>query len=168
MVNRPKKNTDGAANIRPDRKRCAHCGKDEAHAYCTLCHHYFHNNPRFLPAGEEKLVAFNTGKRDRNGEPIMGPMIANTCFHVWHAGGRAKAWGGTRRGFVPRTNNVRPTVVIAPPGGGTVSSLSGSDNSSFDATDSTVAETIASLESGGAQGAAASWRAILDLPSEGK
>ena len=62
------------------------------------------------------------------------------------------AWGATRPGFVPRTNNVRPNVVIAPPGGGTISSLSGSDNSSCEAADSTVAETIASLESGGAIG----------------
>ena len=56
--------------------------------------------------------------------------------------------GATRPGFVPRTNNVRPNVVIAPPGGGTISSLSGSDNSSCEAADSTVAEMIASLESG--------------------
>ena len=79
-------------------------------------------------------------------------MIANTCFHVWHAAGRAKAWGATRPGFVPRTNNVRPNVVIAPPSGSTISSLSGSDNSSCEAADSTIAETIASLESGGAIG----------------
>ena len=68
----------------------------------------------------------------------------NTCFHVWHADGRAKAWGNTPAGFVPRT-------VVAQPGVGSISSLSGNDdstNSQVDIADSVAAETIAALESG--------------------
>ena len=42
------------------RKRCAQCGKDKTHAYCILCHHYFHNMSRLLPKGEEKLISFPT------------------------------------------------------------------------------------------------------------
>ena len=49
-------------------------------------------------------------------------------------------------GFVPLTNSVQPRVVVIPPGNGTVLSLSGSNNSSFDATVSTVTDTAASLE----------------------
>merc|ERR1712194_69809 len=77
------------------RMRYAQCGKDEAHAYCTLCHHYFHDVPKLLPKGEEKLIAFPTGKRTCDGGPVYG-LVENTCFHVWHASGTAKAWGGSR------------------------------------------------------------------------
>ena len=121
------------------------CGKREAHAKCTLCHHYFHDNPKFLPAGEEKLIAIPTGKRDRDGNPVLGELVMNTCFHVWHADGRAKAWGNTPAGFVPRT-------VVAQPGVSSISSLSGNDdstNSQVDIADSVAAEYIAALESGG-------------------
>ena len=64
------------------------CGKAEAHVYCPICHHYFHDNPKFLPEGEQKLIAFPIGKRDRDGRPVYGPMVQNTCFHVAHVEGR--------------------------------------------------------------------------------
>ena len=28
-------------------------------------------------------------------------MAENSCFHAWHSQGREKAWGATRRGYVP-------------------------------------------------------------------
>ena len=55
----PKDNTacgniaDDTSNIRPGQQCCALCGKKEAHTYCTLCYHYFHDNPKVVPAGEE-------------------------------------------------------------------------------------------------------------------
>ena len=102
MANRPKtpqragKTADGAPHVRPDWRHCALCGKNEAHALCTLFHDYFHDNPKLLPPGEEKLIVFDTGKRDQHGEPILGHMVANTCFQVWHTAGREKAWDGAR------------------------------------------------------------------------
>ena len=75
---------------------------------------------------------------------MLGEMIMNTCFHVWHADGRAKAWYNTPAGSVLRT-------VVARPGASTISSLSGNDDSTssqLDIADSVAAETIAALESG--------------------
>ena len=74
LVNRPKKDST-EARITNERRTCALCHQSEAHAYCTICHHYYHDNPKFLPEGEQKLIAFPTGKRDRNGQPVYGPMI---------------------------------------------------------------------------------------------
>ena len=68
--------------------------KSEAHAYCTLCHHYFHNNPKFLPKGDEKLIVIATSKRTRDQQPVYGLMIDNTYFHVWHMNRREEVWGG--------------------------------------------------------------------------
>ena len=93
LVNRPKKNTT-EPRIRTERRQCAQCGKGEAHAHCTICHDYFHDNPKLLPAGEEKLIAVPTGKRTRDDQPVYAPTIANTYFHIWHANGREEAWGG--------------------------------------------------------------------------
>ena len=73
-----------------ERKRCEQCGNYKAHAYCTLCHHYFHDVPKLLPEGEEKLITFPTGKRTRDGRPVYC-LVENTCFHVWHANERVKA-----------------------------------------------------------------------------
>ena len=96
-----------------ERKRCAQCSKNKAHAYCTLCHHYFHDVPKLLPEGEEKLIAFPTGKRTRAGGPVYY-LVENMRFHVWHANGRAKMWGGLCRGAVPRFASVHcgPAVGI--------------------------------------------------------
>ena len=164
VVSHAGKNGSSRHQIVPERRRCAFCGKGEAHAYCALCHHYFHDNPRWLPEGEQKLIALPTGKRDRDGAPIYGPMCANTCFHAGHACGRAAAYGGTQRGFIPRTCSVRPNVVVAQRGGGTVSSLSDSGGgtlSPVDASDSIVgediqecliAEAVALVDGGGAAG----------------
>ena len=91
-------------------------------------------------------------------------MCANTCFHAGHACGRAAAYGGTQRGFIPRTCSVRPNVVVAQRGGGTVSSLSDSGGgtlSPMDASDSAtaediqerlIAEAVALVDGGGAAG----------------
>ena len=89
------------------------CNKNEAHAYCALYHHYFHDVPKLLPKGEENLIAFLTGKRTRDGGPVYC-LAKNMCFHVWHANGRAKAWGGSRHGAMPRVDSVHygPTVGI--------------------------------------------------------
>ena len=90
------------------------------------------------------MIAIPTGKRDRDGNPVLGDMIMNTCFHVWHADGRAKAWDNTPAGFVPRT-------VVARPGASTISSLSGNDDSTssqLEIADSVAGETITDLESG--------------------
>jgi hypothetical protein len=63
---------------------------------------------------------------DDEGDPSPGADLVEEDAR----GGGCPA-GSTRPGFayrpwfVPRTNNVRPNVVIAPPGGGTVSSLQG-------------------------------------------
>ena len=86
---------EGAPNLRPERRHVALRGKKKVLAYCTprLYNNYVHDTLSFLSDGEEQLITFNTGKRDRNGEPILGPMVADTCFHVWHAGGRGKGVG---------------------------------------------------------------------------
>ena len=76
------------------RMRCAQCGKDEAHAYCTLCHHYFHDVPKLLPSG-----------------PVCG-LVENMRFLVSHANRRAKVWGESRRGAVPRVDSVHHGPVI--------------------------------------------------------
>lgn len=41
------------------------------------CHHWhwFHNNPKFLPKGEQKLIAIPTDKIDRDGNPVLGAMV---------------------------------------------------------------------------------------------
>ena len=110
------------------------------------------------------MIALPTGKRDRDGAPLYGPMGVNTCFHVWHAGGRAAALRDARRGDILRTCSVRPNVVVAQRGGGTVSSLSDSGGgtlSPVDASDSIVgediqecliAEAVALVDGGGAAG----------------
>ena len=66
-----------------------------------------------LPEGEEKRIAFPTGKRTRVGGPVYC-LVENTRFRGWHANGRAKAWGGSRRRAVPRVDSVHygPTVGI--------------------------------------------------------
>lgn len=94
----------GKAN---ERRWCAQCGKDKTHVFCTIYHHYFHNNPKFLLAGGEKLIATPTGKRYRNGQPVYGPMVQNTCFHVWHAKGREEAWAQAGADCLSGVNSVR-------------------------------------------------------------
>ena len=81
--------------------------KKEAHIWCMICHHWFHDNQKFLPAGHEKLIAFHTGKRNRNGDPLLGPMIENNCFHAWHSVGREKTWRAAHSGFLPELTHVR-------------------------------------------------------------
>ena len=80
VENRPQKNSTDP-NIWHVRRIGVHCGKGEASAYCRLCHHYFHSTPRHLPDGKDKLIAFLTGKRGRDGDPLYGPMVENNCFH---------------------------------------------------------------------------------------
>ena len=67
--------------------------------------------PKLLPEGEEKLIAFPTGKRTRDGGPVYG-LVKNTCFHVWHANRRAKTWGGSRCGAVTQVDSVHPGTVV--------------------------------------------------------
>lgn len=82
-----------------ERKRCATCGKDEAHLFCTVCHHWFHNNPKFLPSAESKFVAVPTAKRTATGEPVY--MYAeNNCALAWHAQAREEAVKGMRPGVI--------------------------------------------------------------------
>ena len=91
-------------------------------------------------------------------------MGVNICFHVWHTGGRAAALREARRGHILRTCSVRPNIVVAQNGGGTVSSLSDSGGgtiSPMDASDSAttedieerlIAEAVALVDGGGAAG----------------
>ena len=114
VVSKPVKNSDETAIVR-DRKHCVHCGKREAHAYCTLCHHYFHDNPKYLPNGEAKLIAFPTGKRTADGQPVYGPFVENNCFHLWHGRGRETAWGTALGGSTTRVSNGRANVMVVRP-----------------------------------------------------
>ena len=54
------------------------------------------------------------GKEDtRDCGPVYG-LVKNTCFHIWHANGRAEAWGGLRCRAVLWIDSVhhRPAVGI--------------------------------------------------------
>ena len=94
--------------------------------------------PGYLPPGEEEIVAVPMRKRKRDGEQEY-VLARRTCFDVWHAAARQKAWGGAPPGHVPVVKNVRHgggaseesagvgAVVVSQHSGGTVSSLSGSE-----------------------------------------
>ena len=47
--------------------QCVLCDQREAHVYCTLCRHWFHDKSKFLPTNEEKMIAVPTGKWERDG-----------------------------------------------------------------------------------------------------
>ena len=141
------------------RMRCALCGKRGAHAQCTVCHHWFHDVPGYLPPGEEEFVAVPMRKRNRDGEQEY-VLARRTCFDVWHAAARQKAWGGAPPGHIPVVKNVRHGggasgesagvggVVVSQHSGGTISSLSGSEGgarSPVEATDGDAAGALAML-----------------------
>jgi hypothetical protein len=69
------------------------CDKAETHTYCTLCHHYFNDNPQFVPDGDDKLIAFTTGKRPWDNQ-LMYSMIEITSFHILHLSRREEARRG--------------------------------------------------------------------------
>ena len=92
-----------------------HCVKREAHAYCTLCHHYFHDNPKYIPNGESKLTAFPIGKRTEDGQPVYGPFLKNNYFHLWHGQGRETAWGTALSGSMPLVSSGLSNVVVVRP-----------------------------------------------------
>ncbi len=98
LVNKPKKNSTDP-RIKEIRKRCSTCGKDEAHQYCAICHHYFHTNPKYLPETEQKLISIPTEKRSCDDEPLY-MHVENHCFHVWHSTAQEEAWEGIRQGHL--------------------------------------------------------------------
>ena len=73
---------DGAEpSLQVRRMTCALCGRQQARAQCTVCHHWFHDVTGFLPPGEEELVAVPMGKRERDGEEEY-VLAKRTCFDV--------------------------------------------------------------------------------------
>ena len=124
-----------------------------------MCHHWFHNVTGYLPPGEEELVAVPMGKRERDGEEDY-VLAKRTCFDVWHAAARQKAYTGVPLGFIPKMNNVRnggdasagsegaEGVVVSQQSDGTISSLSGTERSThtpMEATDGVDADALAAL-----------------------
>ena len=119
--------------------------------------------PGHLPPGEEELVAVPMGKRKRDGEQEYA-LAKRTCFDVWHAAARQKAYGSVPPGFIPVVSNVRhgggaiegsdgaEGVMVAQQGGGAISSITESDrgaNSAMEAEeDSFVADALAALGDG--------------------
>ena len=149
-----------------ERKRCAQCGKDEAHAYCTLCHHYFHDVPKVLPEGEEKLIDFPTGKRMCEGGPVYGlGLVENMCVHVWQASGRAKVWGESRGPVV----GIDGVVVRKKK---TVSSLGNAGNGATESDDVSPASPPSlsgvTLPSGSAMGGSSSSDAVEDTVGDSR
>ena len=94
-----------------ERRWCVKCSKNEAHAHCTLCHHYFHDVPKLLLEGKEKLITFPQKKRTLGNGPVYC-LVENTCFCAWHANGRAKAWRGSRCGAVPQGDSVHYGPIV--------------------------------------------------------
>lgn len=85
------------------RRTCAFCQKEEAHIWCTNCHHYFHDNPNKLPDRVPPLIRIPTGKRNAGGDEIF--MYAeNNCANAWHQQARLDSIGGIRPGVLPQIN----------------------------------------------------------------
>ena len=55
------------------------------------------------------MIAIDTGKRNRAGDPVY-MYVENNCFNIWHAQGREAAWSGICRGFLPVTSQARFNV----------------------------------------------------------
>ena len=57
-------------------------------------------------------------------------MAENSCFHAWHSQGREKAWGATRRGYVPPVDRGRGAASSAAEHGAARISVGGESSSS--------------------------------------
>jgi hypothetical protein len=118
----------------------------------------FQNSPKFLPAGEETLIAVTTEKRSRDRQLMYGSNIENYSFNDRYMSRREEVWGWTRKGFMPRVNNIRhdgvcrddtmevnEVVIIG--GGGGIPSVSGSKGTSTTGMESSVSESSGSKSS---------------------
>ena len=152
VVNRPRRGSE-EPRMRVESHRCAECGKDHVHVWCALCHHWFHGDPKSLPAGEEALVAVPMGKRERDGTPVC-VFVKNNCFHVWHARGREQARSEARVGFVPSVNNVRCEDEGSDLDGGAAGDGVGAEvgDSTGDGSDSAFTDACAGLSDSGGDG----------------
>lgn len=84
-----------------ERHKCVVCGKDEAHDYCTGCHHWFHGHSNKLPENEQKLIAIPTDKRLVDGN-IKYIFAQNTCAHIWHSKAREKLTENATKRTLPK------------------------------------------------------------------
>lgn len=79
------------------------CSKTEARVYFPICHHYYHDNSKFLPEEEQKLIDFSTGRRDRDDRPVYGPLIENIIASMLCTQREEKGCGVERKvGTSPR------------------------------------------------------------------
>ena len=77
----------------PQRQRCAHCGQNKAHAYCTIYHCWFHDTPRNLPEGSTRLIAIPNGVNSEGKAKHL--LVENNCFHEAHRRSRIMALAGS-------------------------------------------------------------------------